>query len=727
MKRTSLNQKIEIWGGIECTLNRVSDAYFDQLEFSGHYQREEDLDLIAALAIKKMRYPILWEKHQPQQNMHIDWSITEKKLRRLQELNIDIIAGLVHHGSGPRYANILQENFAPALAEYAKKVAQKFPWIEYYTPINEPLTTARFCGLYGIWHPHKKDDQSFVQILINECKATVLAMQAIRQINPKAKLIQTEDLGKTYSTPLLQYQADFENQRRWLPFDLLAGKVKPGHPLWSYLLFAGAKEEDLFYFLQHPCPPDIIGFNHYLTSERYLDENLQDYPAHTHGANFNHQYADVEAVRVNFSETGGIRGLLKEAWDYFQIPMAITEAHLHCTREEQLRWLNFIWQSANELQKEEVRIIAITAWALLGSYGWNNLLTHPNGEYESGIFDVRSGRPRATLLSKLIQSYALETPFDHPVLKNQGWWHSNRRIIYPYPKNEYEAHNLQTAVPALLITGKTGTLGQAFSKICVARGISHQLLSRQELNIEDLQQIEQVIKERKPWAIINTAGFVRVDEAEENAEHCFLANATGPENLALVCRKYGVKLLTFSSDLVFDGKKNQPYLESDAVAPLNIYGQSKAQAERTVLQIDPSALIIRTSAFFGPWDQYNFATHVLSALHQHQPFAAADDICISPTYIPDLVHSSLDLLLDNESGVWNLANYGEVSWADFARRIADMGGYSLQLINPVSIEELGLKAVRPMYSVLKSEKGILLSPLENALSRYLADQELVAR
>ena len=91
-----------------------------------------------------MRYPVLWEKHQPCPDTEIDWTCTEKKLDSLRAHGIKPIAGLVHHGSGPAFANIHEDSFPEKLAEYAQKVAEKFPWIEYYTPINEPLTTARF-------------------------------------------------------------------------------------------------------------------------------------------------------------------------------------------------------------------------------------------------------------------------------------------------------------------------------------------------------------------------------------------------------------------------------------------------------------------------------------------------------------------------------------------------------------------------------------------------------
>jgi dTDP-4-dehydrorhamnose reductase len=192
------HDKLELWGGIECTINRVQDQYLDQLEYSGFYNRMSDLDHLGTLGITRLRFPVIWEKHQQEKDSEIDWSNTERCLERLRSLDIVPIAGLVHHGSGPRYVNFYDGSFEQGLADYATQVAKKFPWLEYYTPVNEPLTTARFCGLYGHWFPHKSSDYDFFKVLISECKATVMAMKAIQQVNPNAKLIQTDDLGKCH-------------------------------------------------------------------------------------------------------------------------------------------------------------------------------------------------------------------------------------------------------------------------------------------------------------------------------------------------------------------------------------------------------------------------------------------------------------------------------------------------------------------------------------------------
>jgi dTDP-4-dehydrorhamnose reductase len=422
----------EIWGGLECSYNRVRDLFMDQLLFCGHYERgEADIHLIASTGIKAIRYPIIWERHQPSPVKTIDWSWTARQLAVLQSHQIIPIAGLMHHGNGPAFTDLTSPSFADQFASYADHVARKFPWLKYYTPINEPLTTARFSGLYGIWYPHRRSDREFALILLNQMKAIVLAMKAIRKINPQAKLLQTEDLAKTYSTPLLQYQADFENERRWLTYDILCGRLKTGHPLWNYFQQLKIPEKLFYFFVDNPCPPDIIGADHYLTSERFLDENLNLYPYQKHGANHTHAYADVEAIRVNHAEPWGLEVLLQECWDRYKIPIAVTEVHINGPSHDQIRWFKEVWDTVTDLKRKGVDINAVTSWSLLGSFGWNNLLTVPNGHYEPGAFDLRSGEPEPTELSAFLKLLSQNPNHTHPALDHKGWWQDEKtRCLY---------------------------------------------------------------------------------------------------------------------------------------------------------------------------------------------------------------------------------------------------------------------------------------------------------
>ena len=720
---------LELWSGVECTVNRVRNDYFDQLERSGHSVRSSDIDRLAELGITKVRYPLLWERMAPGSLQSIDWSWSDERMARLQKRNLTPIVGLQHHGSGPRYTNLLDPSFPEKLAAYAGAVASRYPWATYYTPINEPLTTARFSCLYGHWYPHATDPLLFARAVVNQTRATVLAMRAIRKVNPEARLIQTEDLGKTFSTATLEYQAEFENERRWLTFDLLCGRLLPGMMMWDHFLWLGIQEDDLQWFQDHPELPDTLGLNHYVTSERFLDHRISRYPASCVGGNGRHRYADVEAVRVCSEGVAGPKAIIGEAWDRYQLPVAITEAHLGCTREEQLRWATEVWAAAKELKRENIDVRAVTFWSAFGAFDWSNLLKRNENSYESGIYDLRAPQPRPTALATMIKTLARDGEFDHPVLDSPGWWRRLDRLCYPPVAHKSERvpgslsgnNEMGQSRRPLLITGATGTLGQAFGRICERRGLAYFLLSRQEMDIAEPGSIAPVLDRLQPWAIINAAGYVRVDDAEREKERCWRENVSGPANLAWACAERGIALVSFSSDLVFDGRKGDYYTESDGVAPLNTYGRSKVEAEDILMTVCPSSLIVRTSAFFGPWDKANFVNAVLDSLKRHASFTAAANLIVSPTYVPDLVDATLDLLIDNESGIWHLANSGAVSWADLARMVAERAGYSPVLIKARPYHALGFAALRPSFSGLTSERTSVMRPLADAVESYFAN------
>ncbi|MFO0614433.1 MAG: hypothetical protein U0414_17740 [Polyangiaceae bacterium] len=270
---TGRNRGLQIWGGVECTVNRVGDRWFDQIELSGHATRDDDLRLVRDLGIQTLRYPLLWERAARAGAEH-DFQWMDRRLALLRELDMHPIAGLVHHGSGPAHTHLLDPAFPTHLAAYAGEVAARYPWIRDYTPINETVTTARFSALYGHWYPHARCTRAFVRALLTEVQATVLAMRAIRRVCPDAQLVQTEDGGAVFATPTLQYQADFENERRWLGLDLLFGRVDRHHPLHRFLIEHGAKREELLALERDPCPPDVVGLNYYVTSDRFLDDRV---------------------------------------------------------------------------------------------------------------------------------------------------------------------------------------------------------------------------------------------------------------------------------------------------------------------------------------------------------------------------------------------------------------------------------------------------------------------
>ncbi len=708
---------IEWWGGPEYTLNRVGDRYTDQTERSGHARRLEDLDRFAGLGLSALRYPVLWERIAPRSIDDPDWRWTDERLPEIRARGMRPIAGLLHHGSGPAYTSLLDPRFPALLARFARMVAERYPWLGDYTPVNEPLTTARFSALYGHWYPHERSNRAFVRALLNQVWGVVLAMREIRAVNPAARLIQTDDCGRCFGTPPTSRQVRFENRRRWLTWDLLAGRVDAAHPLRRYLETCGASARELDGLVDDPVRIDVVGLNYYVTSDRMLDHRVERYPAATHGGNGRMAYADVEAVRARRHGLAGHRAHLLEAWRRYQLPLAITEVHLACTREEQARWLLEAWHAAHGARTDGADVVAITPWALLGSFDWDSLVTQERGHYESGAFDIRGREPRPTAVAAVIRQLAHGEMATHPGLERAGWWRRPERLLYT---TALQTRRSGQRRGPLLILGATGTLGRAFQRVAVMRALPACAAGRRDVDITDAAAVHQLVARVRPWAVINAAGYVRVDDAERESGACFDVNTTGAEHVAAACQAIGVPLVTYSTDLVFDGSRDRPYTEDDAPGPLNVYGSSKAAAERRVLDLMPEALVVRTSAFFGPWDRHNFAVRTLEALHRGQAWRAAEDVVVSPTYVPDLVDATLDLLMDRECGIWHLTNEGAMSWFAFAQAVARACGARADLITPAAAAELGWPAPRPAYSALGSVRGRMMRSTEEALTAFAA-------
>jgi dTDP-4-dehydrorhamnose reductase len=637
---TSSQRPLELWGGIECTINRVGDRFFSQLERSGHIWRSDDLDRIAALGIRTLRYPVLWEQLAPESLDEIDWRWADERLGRLRELSIRPIVGLVHHGSGPRYTDLTDPEFAAKLARFAGALAERYPWLDAFTPINEPLTTARFSGLYGHWYPHGCDELTFARCFLNQIRAVVLAMRAIREVNPGAQLVQTEDLGKTFATPRLQYQADFENERRWITWDLLCGKVGPDHRMSHHMRWLGIADEEIAWFATNPCPPQIVGVNYYVTSERFLDEKLSTYPPETHGGNGRDRYVDVAAVRARDEGLLGPNRLLREVCKRYSLPVAVTEAHLGCSRPEQLRWLNEMWESAKALRADDFDVCAVTAWSLLGAHDWDTLLTRQNGHYESGAFDLRGVTPRPTAIARMIRELSASAEFHHPALSVPGWWH--RPIRFAHRFAEQEEPFVQPDTRPLLIIGDNGVAdGFAF-------GARERALAVRRAGRSD--DLDQIVDTLKPWAI--------VDCGSNDGE------------IVIKCRP------------------------------------------------EAGELQIQTGVIFGTGGADDFIARALHDLADGREVRAASDVSIPATYLPDLNAAVLDLLIDDQTGTWYLANRGAFTPADLARMAAELANFDPELVVALPSWSLGQKPNEQNRGVA-SEHHDLLPSLTSAIRHYV--------
>lgn len=677
----------ELWGGLECTIARVENSYRNQLCETGHDERPEDLDDVAKLGIRTLRYPVLWEAISPDDPERADFRWHDQRLARLRELGIEPIIGLLHHGSGPSYTNLLDPAFPVFFARHAARVAERYPYLNYFTPVNEPLTTARFSALYGVWYPHKKDMRSFARAFINECLATVMGMRAIRSVIPHAKLVQTEDVGKAFSSDLLQYQADFENERRWLTFDILFGRVRPGHPCYRLFLDNGIGEDELHELADGPCPPDIIGINHYLTSERFL-EHREDHwpPGHPAGGNGRHRYVDLEAARVHLPEgTLGPGARLTEVWRRYQTPIAITEVHHGCSRDEQLRWLSEIWRTALRLREEKIDIKAVTIWSMFGAVDWNSLLQSRASHYEPGPFDVRTGKPRPTALATAAKALTTQGDFDHPVLDTPGWWHRQDRFY----KSLGTTADHMGETRKILVVAREGAARLAMEHVLRHRGLAFESICCTDERILDPVSMQQIFEECRAWAIIN------LPTLQDRFATAALDAAAASCKLPLVRFEDGAwSNLRSGNGQTSNDRLPQHFWQSGVFSPAG------------------STLVIRSSHPFSAWDRENLLFEVLENVRRGKRVRLCPNTRATATYLPDVFHAGLDLLIDGVDGLCCLENRSDLSWLDFGHWLTERAGFDTDLIAP--------KETRNVTSPASSPGAHRLMPsLVDAAGRYL--------
>lgn len=271
----------------------------------------------------------------------------------------------------------------------------------------------------------------------------------------------------------------------------------------------------------------------------------------------------------------------------------------------------------------------------------------------------------------------------------------------------------------VLIIGAEGMLGGDLSAAlqgryeCVGTDVA-------DFDITDAVDTMRNIARIRPHVVVNLAAVTQVDQCESDSDRAFAVNAEGARNVALATRAAHARCLFLSTDYVFDGAKRSPYRENDPPHPLSVYGRSKFQGERYVQDVDPDALIVRSSWLFSERGA-NFVKTVLRLAKEKEELEMVNDQTGSPTYTKDLSLAMVALIAARQRGIFHVANGGTCTWFEFARRIASLIGSPLRLI-PIGSAQCGRPAPRPVYSVLGQEKlhsvtGLVMPPWEEALSR----------
>lgn len=256
----------------------------------------------------------------------------------------------------------------------------------------------------------------------------------------------------------------------------------------------------------------------------------------------------------------------------------------------------------------------------------------------------------------------------------------------------------------VLITGSGGQLGSEFVEIF--RGENLKALPHSELDISDFERVKRIVEDFKPDVLINTSAYHLVDECEDYPEKAFLINSIAVRNLAILSSKYDFILVHFSTDYVFDGEKNSPYIEDDKPYPLSVYGLSKYCGEIFIKNHTEKFYIIRTCGLYGAKGRAgkggNFVERILKKWKEGSELRIVSDQIVTPTYARELAEKVKILILKGSpSGLYHMTNEGECSWYEFSKKIFEYAGIEAD-IKPVSSKELNLKAKRPKYSVLEN-------------------------
>jgi dTDP-4-dehydrorhamnose reductase len=251
----------------------------------------------------------------------------------------------------------------------------------------------------------------------------------------------------------------------------------------------------------------------------------------------------------------------------------------------------------------------------------------------------------------------------------------------------------------ILVTGASGQVGRALRRLL---GDDGAYPAREELDLTDVAGVQPALSAFAPDVLINCAAYTDVERAEDEEEAAFVVNALAVQEMAVYARGAGIPFVTYSTDYVFDGSSDRPYVERDLPGPLNAYGRTKLAGEQLALETYPGTLLIRSSWVISGSRQ-SFVSKILHKARDG-PIQVVDDQIGCPTVASDLAVSSLGALDRGVSGILHLASSESASWFDLARAALNLAGLDSDGARPCSTNEFPTVARRPPYSVLGSER-----------------------
>ncbi|MDQ6676931.1 MAG: family 1 glycosylhydrolase [Acidobacteriota bacterium] len=367
----------------------------DELEKTKHYKYwREDFRILKELGIEYLRYgPPYYSTHTGAGKY--DWSFTDETFNALRQQKVTPIVDLCHFGVPDWIGNFQNPDLPKLFVEYAQAFAKRFPWVRFYTPVNEIFIAATFSAQFGWWNERLKTDQAFVMALKHLCQANTMAMHGILELRPDAIFIQSESTQYFHpEAPDCEDYARRFNEKRFLSFDLTYGK-HVNATIYEYLLDNGMTRDEYHWFLQHHSRQHCVMGNDYYST----NENL----VHSDGS---------------ISLSGEIFGYYPITHQYFSrygLPVMHTETN---NSPDSVNWLYKEWANVHRLKQDGVPLIGFTWYSLQDQVDWDTALREDNGTVNHlGLCDLdRNISPVGHAYKKLVAQWSQRLPAESSVL-----------------------------------------------------------------------------------------------------------------------------------------------------------------------------------------------------------------------------------------------------------------------------------------------------------------------
>jgi beta-glucosidase/6-phospho-beta-glucosidase/beta-galactosidase len=382
--------------GIENSIPTIDNGRvrIDEMAKCGHYKYwRTDFDLVQELGIRVLRYgpPLHLSWRGPGR---YDWSFADETFGELHRRNIIPIVDLCHFGVPDWIGNFQNPDFPEQFAAYARAFAERFPWVQMYTPVNEMSICALFSAMYGWWNEQGTTDRTFVTALKHIVKANILAMQQILQVRPDALFVQSESSEYFHAeSPEAIGPAEMKNASRFLSLDLNYGR-RVDSQMFEYLMDNGMTREEYHFFLnnnlKHHC---LMGNDYYQTNEHFVNAQGDTWAS---------------------GEVFGYAVITQQYYDRYRLPVMHTETNLAQgpAGDEAVRWLRKEWANVLSIRNSGVPVVGFTWYSLTDQVDWDSALREDNGVVNPlGLFDLdRNIRPVGKAYRDLIRAWGAVLP-----------------------------------------------------------------------------------------------------------------------------------------------------------------------------------------------------------------------------------------------------------------------------------------------------------------------------